>query len=75
MGKKEPATAQEAAAPPGGWQWLTKQEVAEYLGVTIGWVDLKTAEGVVPHYKFGHYVRYLRDDLDAYIAQSRRVGR
>src|SRR4051812_1852625 len=61
MTRKHPAETQAAAdAPPNGWQWLTKKEAAEYLGVTIGWVDAKTAEGVLPHYKFGHYVRYLR---------------
>lgn len=77
MTRKQSAETPEASAdaPPNGWRWLTKKESAKYVGVTIGWIDTKTAEGVLPHYKFGHYVRYLRDDLDALIIRSRRVGR
>jgi excisionase family DNA binding protein len=55
-------------------EWLTKDEAAKYLGVTLGWIREAMERGRIPYYKFGHYVRFRREDLDEYIAENRRVG-
>ena len=54
--------------------WFTKKEAAAYLGVTERWLRGATERGDIPYYKFERIVRYHRDDLDAYIGNSRRVG-
>jgi excisionase family DNA binding protein len=54
--------------------WLTKEEAADYLSVGFTWMKKALVEGTLPHHKFGRLVRIRREDLDAYIAEQRRVG-
>jgi excisionase family DNA binding protein len=46
---------------------MTKQEAAAYLSMSVSWLE----HSDVPRVKLGTRVRFLRDDLDAYLAQRR----
>jgi excisionase family DNA binding protein len=56
-------------------RWLTTTEAAEYLGLEPGTLCVWRSTGrySMPYHKVGRAVRYLRDDLDAWL-ESRRVG-
>lgn len=53
--------------------WLDVPGAAEYLGVTERWIRTKVAERRLPHAKVGKFVRFKRDDLDAFAEAGRRV--
>ena len=53
-------------------KYLTYQEAAEYLGVTVRWLKDATADGVLPYYKFNRLVRFAATDLDDYADKQRR---
>jgi excisionase family DNA binding protein len=53
---------------------LIAAEAAELLAVPVSWVREATRQGELPHVKLGRYRRYVRADLDAWIAE-RKVGR
>ena len=56
-------------------RWYTIDEAAEYLGMSRRYVQKRMADGTLPFHKFGTAVRFHKDDLDAHIAKTRRVGR
>jgi len=62
-----------AAAPPASQpdasRWLTAEDVADYLGVSIRTVRSWTAAGVIPHIRLpGRLVRFDRSAVDAWVA-------
>jgi excisionase family DNA binding protein len=49
--------------------------VAEHLGVPVSWVYESARNGGIPHYRLGKYVRFKISEVDAWLAECRRVGR
>lgn len=44
-------------------EWLTTQEAAAYLKLSVGSFRNMVSDGNVPHYKLGRRNRYLRGEL------------
>jgi excisionase family DNA binding protein len=55
--------------------WLTVQEAAELLRVPVSWLYERTRTNSVPHVKLGKYLRFDRDELNAWLEQLKRDGR
>ena len=55
--------------------WLTIPEAAEYLGMSVRYVQKRKVDGTLPFHKFGTAIRFHKKDLDAHITKTRRVGR
>lgn len=60
---------------------LTADDVADILGVSTRWVNDRTRSGEIPHVRLGRYVRYQREQVEAWISSlaaggtARRVRR
>lgn len=54
---------------------LTKQEVADMLGVKLRWVERAIGSGELPYVKVGKLVRIKRSDVLAYIDAQTRSAR
>jgi excisionase family DNA binding protein len=52
-------------------KWLTVEELAEYLSIKKSTVYDWTHRKAIPHYKRGHVVRFLREDVDSWLEQYR----
>jgi excisionase family DNA binding protein len=50
--------------------WTT-QQAAAYLGVRPSWLYEAAREGRVPVVRLGKHLRFLKEDLDAWIAKHR----
>ncbi|ELC1632141.1 helix-turn-helix domain-containing protein [Escherichia coli] len=54
---------------------MTRKEAAEHLGVSVqtlaNWAS--TGKVKIPFHKLGRKVLYMRTDLDAYLASTRRT--
>ena len=50
---------------------LTRDEAAEYLGISLRTLDRLRAEGKTSFVRLGGKIAYLREDLDAYIDRCR----
>jgi len=48
---------------------LNKNQLCQYLGVSIGKVDLLMKDGL-RYYKFGRNVRFRVEDVDDYLVQN-----
>jgi excisionase family DNA binding protein len=57
-----------------GDRLLEAKDVAELLGVPVGWVREQTRAGNVPHVTLGRYKRYDRGDVLAWV-ESLKDGR
>ncbi len=56
---------------------LTDPETARYIGMSGSWLRQARMTGnpdAPPYIKIGRSVRYLREDLDAWLEQRRRVS-
>jgi excisionase family DNA binding protein len=53
-------------------EFMTANEAAAFLRMSLAWVRLKTRTGELPHHKIGTRVLYSRDDLRAYAAGHRK---
>jgi excisionase family DNA binding protein len=53
---------------------LTADEVAELLGVPVGWVREQTRAGNIPHVKLGRYRRHDRDEVLAWVESLKSGG-
>ncbi len=53
-------------------EWLTSDEAALYLKVSVGTLRNLTSNGHVPYHKLGNRNRYLRDDLRNLLLKNRR---
>jgi len=49
-------------------------EVAELLQVTPAWVYAETRKQRLPHVRLGRYVRYRREAIDAWLAETELAG-
>jgi excisionase family DNA binding protein len=54
---------------------FTPQQTAEYLGVRPSWVYEQARARKLPHLKLGKHIRFLQEDLDAWIAARRIEAR
>ena len=43
--------------------FLTVEEAAQRLGVTVGWINERTRRKAIPHRKLGKFVRFTEEDL------------
>jgi excisionase family DNA binding protein len=50
---------------------LEAAEAAELLAVPVSWVREATRQGELPHVRLGRYRRYVRADLDKWIAEHK----
>ena len=48
-----------------GKMFLTVEETAERLGVSVGWIYERTRRKLIPHRKLGKFVRFTEEDLRA----------
>lgn len=54
---------------------MTARQVAELLGVHENWVYDHAASGELPSYKIGGTRRFVRDEINGYIAERREPER
>lgn len=47
--------------------FLTVEEAAQRLGVTVGWIYERTRRKTIPHRKLGKFVRFTEEDLRAIV--------
>jgi len=47
--------------------FLTVEEAAQRLGVTVGWIYERTRGKAIPHRKLGKFVRFTEEDLRAIV--------
>lgn len=63
-----------AAAEVQQWQgvarYLTPEDVATRLGVSISWVRKRSADGTLPHRKVGRYLRFIPSEIDAWVEKQ-----
>lgn len=50
--------------------WLTTQQAADYLGISVGSLRNRVACGEIPRRKLGRLNRYLRSELDALLVSK-----
>lgn len=55
-------------------EWLTTQEAARYLGLSVGSLRNLTSNGQVPYCKLGRRNRYRVADLRALLLANKRGG-
>ncbi|MGK5082976.1 helix-turn-helix domain-containing protein [Bdellovibrionota bacterium FG-1] len=65
------------ATPPGAGslkirEWLTTEQAADYLGLSIGALMNMISNGLVPYYKFGRRNRYLLVELRQLLLSQKR---
>ena len=52
---------------------MSVKETAAYLRVSTEWLLQRRRNGLLPHhYRHGGKVRYVKDDLDAWLQQTRK---
>jgi excisionase family DNA binding protein len=55
-------------------EFLSIKEVAEYLGVKPCTVYAWAEARMLPHYKFGRFVRFKKSEIDLWIKENKREG-
>lgn len=55
----------------GEIDWMTSQEAAAFLGVTVRTLYRAIDEGKLTAYRMGRVIRVQRPDLEAFLAASR----
>lgn len=53
-------------------EWITTEQAADYLGLTVGALRNMTSNGQVPYYKLGKRNRYLVADLRELLLANKR---
>ena len=53
-------------------EWLTVGDVCQLLQVPKWWVYEHARTRDIPHYKLGKYLRFRRDEIEAWLARHRR---
>jgi excisionase family DNA binding protein len=67
--------AEVAAVELGdGRQYMTAEELAVRLHVTVAWVYAETRAGRIPHVRLGRYVRYWRPGIEAWEREKEAGG-
>lgn len=54
--------------------WVTAQQVADHLQVSLGWIRKLTQNGVLPHHRIGRRVRYNLAEIDRWVADGALNG-
>jgi len=55
-----------------GPKWLAKKSAAQYLDCTTAYIERLIAQGELPYHRIGRkFIRFSRDDLDAFVAAGR----
>lgn len=72
-----PAVREVFQSEPGGRslterEWLTTEQAADYLGLSVGALRNMTSNGQVPHYKLGRRNRYLVVELRQLLSSQKR---
>lgn len=55
---------------------MTPEQVAEFFQVPTSWIykhTKKHAEDKLPHHKLGKYVRFIKEEVEAFVERHRRV--
>lgn len=52
-------------------QWMSTQEAAKHLGVSLRTLYKFIDEGLVPAYKFGRVIRLRAPEVDSFIERAR----
>ena len=55
-------------------EWMTTEQVADYLQTSNGYIRNLTSNGRIPYHKFGRKNLYLKSDLDNLILQNKKGG-
>jgi len=55
-------------------EWMTTEQAAEYLGLSVGALRNMTSNGQVPFYKFGRRNRYYVVELRQLLLSQKRGG-
>ncbi|WP_372789144.1 helix-turn-helix domain-containing protein [Paraconexibacter sp.] len=50
---------------------LTAADAAQLLAVRVSWIYEATRDGRLPHIHVGRHIRFLRSDLEAWVAKQR----
>ena len=66
-------SSSQAQGVPIGRMFLTVEEAAQRLGVTVGWIYERTRRKAIPHRKLGKFVRFTEEDLRA-ISEAAATG-
>jgi excisionase family DNA binding protein len=53
-----------------GLEYMTADELARRLHVTLAWVYAETRAGRIPHLKLRRYVRYRRSAIAAWLREA-----
>jgi excisionase family DNA binding protein len=56
-------------------EWLTSEQAADYLGLSVGALRNMTSNGQVPYHKLGRRNRYLRVELRQLLLSQKRGAR
>jgi len=52
--------------------WMTSQEAAQYLKLSVGGLYNLTSQGTLPYHKLGRRNRFLKNELDLHLMRERR---
>ncbi len=53
-------------------QLISIDEAAEFLKVEKTWIYSQTRQGKIPHFKVGKYVRFRKEELQAWLGRHQR---
>lgn len=68
--KTPKATAPDSPTPATAGPWMTAEDVAEYLKVSLSTVHRWRRAGSLPSYKAGNVRRFRQADVDALLTAS-----
>lgn len=55
-------------------EWLSSEQTAEYLKISVKSLRNMTSSGNIPYYKLGNRNRYLLSELREFLLRNRRGG-
>lgn len=70
--RAEIATLKQPNTPNFEREYMTTEEAAKYLNLARASIYRLVWEGKLPHYKFGKYLHFKKDDLAAFLANGKR---
>lgn len=63
------------ARPSPKQQFLSIEEAAEFLNMTVRWMRRQVDQRRIPFHKFGNRVMFSRSDLESYAQKNRQEAR
>jgi excisionase family DNA binding protein len=48
--------------------WLSKRQIAEHVGFSVRWIELRVAEGM-PHRRMGNRLRFQRSTVEDWLEE------